>query len=371
MNILIYYYSDYRVKTLDYLSREISKDELRDALRDLHSRRRPRPCGLTVHTGIGCPYQCIYCYIYSMGFPRVIRRYPLSPYALAYAIASNKNIVLGRYGTFLALGSVTEPFHPVTKDYSMELIKVLHDILGNPVQVSTKAYIDQEDAKNLSRFDGLSILYTIVSIKWAKTIEPYAPPVEKRLESMGILSRYGIYVTLFLRPFIPGITEYEIDDILDRVSSTNIDRIVVGTLRVNKSILDSIRSHSRELYNLLKPYLPNRIDERQRAIKAAEIKRFIVKRAIEKGFKVYPSACSTSIDASKQRCSMCRFGPCGDGSYPPISDSDLVDFLEFMGYKKLDVSINEDDIVIYGRIDKNIIDYIKTVTRRDVKTVLR
>jgi len=367
----MYYYRDYRVKILDHLSSKVSRDELKAALRDSHSRRRPRPCGLTVHTGIGCPYQCIYCYIYSMGFPRVIRRYPLSLYALAYSIASNKNIVLGRYGTFLALGSVTEPFHPVTRDYSMELIKVLHDILGNPIQVSTKAYIDYEDAKNLSRFNGLSILYTIVSIKWAKIIEPYAPPVEKRLESMDILSRYSVHVTLFLRPFIPGIIKYEIDDILDRVSSVNIDRIVVGTLRVNKSILNSIRSRSRELYDLLKPYLPSKIDERQRVIKAAEIKRFIVRRATEKGFKVYPSACSASIDTSRQRCSMCRFGPCGDGSYPPISESDLIEFLEFMGYKKLDISINEDDIVIYGRIDKNIIDYIKTVTRRDVKTVLR
>jgi len=38
------------------------------ARRDHHARRPPRPCGMTIHTGIGCSMGCIYCYVPDMGF---------------------------------------------------------------------------------------------------------------------------------------------------------------------------------------------------------------------------------------------------------------------------------------------------------------
>ncbi|MEM4497864.1 MAG: radical SAM protein, partial [Nitrososphaerota archaeon] len=48
----------------------LDERELEVARRDPHARRLPRPCGLTVHTGLGCKFGCLYCYIYDMGFSR-------------------------------------------------------------------------------------------------------------------------------------------------------------------------------------------------------------------------------------------------------------------------------------------------------------
>ena len=41
----------------------MGEEAVRRAGRDPHARRPPRPCGLTVHPGRGCPNACLYCYV--------------------------------------------------------------------------------------------------------------------------------------------------------------------------------------------------------------------------------------------------------------------------------------------------------------------
>lgn len=375
MNLLVYYYKEYREKVIRSLEKHLDRDSIEKASRDPHCRRRPRPCGLTVHTGVGCPYQCRYCYIYSMGFSKSIVKYPLTPIELAYSISLNKNIVLGEYGTFLALGSVTEPFHPATREYSIELIRVLGRYLKNPIQVSTKEYLDHSSIEKLrNSVDKLSILYTITTLKWADTLEPYAPPPEKRFEAMANISRRGLHVTLFLRPFIPGATDMEIREILKMSREHLVDKIVVGTLRVNKSILTSIKSASQELYNYIKPYLPEKIDNVQRSIRAYDVKKYIVNMAYKYGFKIFPSACAATIDAYNQACYMCKYGPCGDSRFlPKISDSDVKDFMEYLGYKPINIVVDRRKIKVVvkdRKVDPISISYLKTISKRSVETTL-
>ncbi|MEM3479023.1 MAG: radical SAM protein, partial [Candidatus Bathyarchaeia archaeon] len=53
------------------LEDKLSSDSRRIASEDSHSKRMPRPCGMTIHTGVGCSYLCAYCYIYDMGFSAI------------------------------------------------------------------------------------------------------------------------------------------------------------------------------------------------------------------------------------------------------------------------------------------------------------
>jgi|GEM_PF-6610422 len=49
------------IKTLE---EKLGEGERREAEQDHHAKRLPRPCGITVHTGVGCSLACAYCYIY-------------------------------------------------------------------------------------------------------------------------------------------------------------------------------------------------------------------------------------------------------------------------------------------------------------------
>ena len=60
---------EFKARVRRVLEDTLSDDEVSVASRDWHARREPIPCGMTVHTGVGCSYGCLYCYIYDMGFP--------------------------------------------------------------------------------------------------------------------------------------------------------------------------------------------------------------------------------------------------------------------------------------------------------------
>ena len=368
MNIFEYHLR-LRYELLEKFRSSLDERDIKTALKDHHSKRGPIPCGLTIHTGIGCPYRCTYCYIYSMGFPKRIRRYPLSPYQLVYSILSNRHFIPGRYGTLLALGSVTEPFHQVTKEYTLELISILYT-LGNPIQVSTKEALEEGDIYNLLKFkDRLNILLTITTLKKPNLLEPYAPDPYRRLESAGVLIEKGVSTTLFVRPIIPGITDVEFPQILNEAGRLGFKEVILGTLRVNSDILSRLKTLPSEIYNEIVNRSPETIGRSQKPIYLRDIKEKLVKLAIRLGFKVLPAACSASIISSGQACNMCRYGPCGTyDKLPRISEEEVKDFLESKNIRVFNVEVDKWNIKIESsrKISKNIQNVLKTVSRRSL-----
>ncbi len=45
------------------LAEKLRPESIDRAALDHHARRRPIPCGMTIHTGVGCSYGCVYCYL--------------------------------------------------------------------------------------------------------------------------------------------------------------------------------------------------------------------------------------------------------------------------------------------------------------------
>jgi len=217
----------------------MGEEAARRAERDPHARRPPRPCGLTVHPGRGCPNACLYCYVGDLlgTGPAEPISTRLSGLELAYALARNPFFVPGRAGTFLAMGAVCDPFHPSLAGKTLDILSAVDEHLGNPTQFSTKMRLTPELVGELPRGLPISPLVTIITLERAKELEPRAPPPEERLETIRLLRKAGFKPMLFLRPMIPGLVEREADDLLSEAKQARGLGVVVGARRVSKPIL--------------------------------------------------------------------------------------------------------------------------------------
>lgn len=354
-----------KAELLEELRERIGEDGVERARKDWHARRRPRPCGLTIHTSVGCAFGCVYCYIYDMGFPRGVKEYSLSPQELLYAVLSNPYFVPGSYGTLIAVGSVTEPFSPNVKAKSIQYIKALAS-LGNPVQVSTKALLLEEDVRELSSVGLIDVLISVTTLRMCKALEPGAPHAIDRMKSAKLLASYGLHPTLFLRPILPGITDREAHEILKLAVAEGFDSVVLGTLRVTENILAKL---NRANVVIPPERLPKLRGRAQLPIKASDLKRRISRIAEGLGLRVLPASCSSNIVAHGQACAMCKMGPCGDvDKMPKVYEDDVAEFLEQRGIRA-EVVVNENNVIVKtpnGRLPDDVKYVVQTVCRREI-----
>lgn len=346
------------------LESRLSPRERKEALMDSHARREPRMCGLTVHPGRGCSFGCRYCYIEDMGFTGPPTVSNLSGLQLAYALLSNPYFLPSREGTLLAFGSVTEPFLPKVRERTLEYLRTVRELLGNPAQVSTKCYLNQEDSFKLVEADpGLSVLVTIPTMDRASEVEPLAPKPELRFLTMRNLSRL-VHVALFLRPLIPGIAEEEGPRILEIAKESGARGVVFGTLRVTPRIMERMRGIGiRHLEDLLSDR--NLRSGRQVPIDASLTKSLLTRMAAGLGLRVFPAACSANIEAHSLGCRACDLGPCG--GEPPASDArDLEEGLRLCG-------IDAEVVGIGGRLEVILRDGVRKekIARHLVSTASR
>jgi len=320
------------------LESRLPRESVERARRDWHARRSPIPCGMTIHTGMGCSYGCAYCYIYDMGFTMKPQPYPLTGEELVYALTVNPYLVPGPHGTLLAFGSVTEPFMPETAGRALEYLRATRDMLGNPQQVSTKTALKGRLLREFmeSADPKIDVLVTITTLRRWKALEPGASPPEERLEFMKALSSAGFSVTLFLRPIIPGVTDAEAEEILARAAEAGARKVVPGTLRVTPGILRRLAATKVVDVGEIEARLPRRPrgPRDQVPIKGRDLKERIIEAARSLGLKVLPASCSSNIESHGLACAACNMGPCGDPERLPEADeSALWEILKAAGVK--------------------------------------
>ena len=322
----------------------MSSAQKRRALKDYHARRKPRPCGITIHTGVGCSLRCLYCYIEDMGFKWDIKPYPLNDIELVYSLLSNPYFLPGKYGTLIAIGSVTEPFHPITKEKTFKYIEALSKYLGNFVQFSTKMYLTEEDAYRLKDLDpGISPLVTIITLEYASKLEPYAPSPEERFETIKNLSKAGLKPILFYRPLIPGIVEYEYQEIIKKAFKSGAVGVVAGSLRITKLILSRLKSIGVSIDEIVKRLPRQPGGNEQVTIIASDLKKMVLSYAKRLGLIPFTEACMANIYTHGCICwKMISRNIVVEGLKPPTIDEELVyNLAKELGIKVLSIRIKK------------------------------
>lgn len=356
-------------RILNKIQRFLDRDSIDKATKDHHSKRRPRPCGITIHTGIGCSLMCSYCYIYDMGFPSKVKPYPLTALELVYALAINPYVI--PYRTFAAYGSVTEPFLPITRDIAISYIASVYKWLYLPSQVSTKMVIDEDLAKKLREAEpNISILVTVITIDKADVLEKFAPNPFDRLEGVRVASRYGLPTYLFIRPIIPGVTDKELDKIISLGVEHNVRGVVLGSLRITSSIIRRLRSKGINIHEILQRTTEMPRGSKQVTVKINDLIKNIDRLALDYGIKVFRSACMANIDAHREYCYMCDLGPCGnaDKGYN-VEYGDVAEYLEFLmlKFKSIEIGPNTVYITVQKSCNKGILE----IARNALMHILR
>jgi DNA repair photolyase len=121
----------------------------------------------------------------------------------------------------IAIGTNTDPYQPIEKQWRImrELLEVL-DGANHPVAIVTKSSLVTRDIDILSRMAARGLAKVALSIttldrKLARTMEPRASTPTKRLEAIRDLNAAGIPTSVMVAPIIPGLTDHEIERILD------------------------------------------------------------------------------------------------------------------------------------------------------------
>ncbi|PTX55727.1 DNA repair photolyase [Litoreibacter ponti] len=173
----------------------------------------------------GCEHGCIYCFArpshaylgLSPGLDfetQLIAR----PGAAARLEAELRN---PRYRPkLIAIGTNTDAYQPIERDRAImrEILEVLSSF-RHPVGIVTKGALIERDIDILAEMASAGLARVGVSVttldpRIARVMEPRVPSPARRLKVIERLSRAGIPVRVMASPIIPGLTDPEIEAIV-------------------------------------------------------------------------------------------------------------------------------------------------------------
>ena len=235
--------------TIDEAEPPLRTEVRPDASRTVITRNESPDIGFdrSINVYRGCEHGCVYCYA------RPTHAYlGLSPgqdfesriFAKHDAPAQLER-ELARPGyvcRMIAMGTNTDPYQPTERRLALTrgVLEVLerHD---HPVGIVTKSALVTRDADILSRMAErrlatVSLSVTTQDREIARTMEPRASTPAKRLEAIRALRDAGVPVGVIVAPIVPGLTDHEIESILEAARDAGAERAGYVVLRLPQEV---------------------------------------------------------------------------------------------------------------------------------------
>jgi DNA repair photolyase len=144
----------------------------------------------------------------------------------------------------LAMSGVTDPYQPVER--RMEITRRCLEVLAefrNPVVIVTKSDLVTRDVDllaDLARHRAVLVNLSDTTLRnnHTRVMEPRAALPEKRLEAIRRLSEAGIPTGVMVAPVVPGLTDHEMPEILERAAEAGAVRASWIMLRLPHAVKD-------------------------------------------------------------------------------------------------------------------------------------
>ncbi|WP_370192811.1 PA0069 family radical SAM protein [Aurantimonas coralicida] len=138
----------------------------------------------------------------------------------------------------IAIGTNTDPYQPIEKSWRVmrEILEVL-EAANHPVGIVTKSALVLRDIDILSRMAAKGLAKVALSVTTldrtlARAMEPRAATPTKRLEAVKTLSEAGVPTMVMTAPIIPGLTDSEIERLLEAAQTAGAREVGYVLLRM-------------------------------------------------------------------------------------------------------------------------------------------
>jgi DNA repair photolyase len=190
--------------------------------RSILNRTKPNmPFQWTINPYRGCEIGCKYCYArYAHEFmeldPQSFEEKIYAKEAPAYLL--RQELAKIKKSDHIAIGTATDPYQPAERRFqrTRAILEVFARERNWHLGITTKSDVITRDIdllQEIARRNVLGIHITITTLdeRLARLIEPRAPRIELRLDTVRKLRAAGICVSVFPNPIMPGITDSEKD----------------------------------------------------------------------------------------------------------------------------------------------------------------
>lgn len=207
----------------------------------------------------GCEHGCIYCYArpthaYLGLSPGLDFESRLFTKPDAAGLLRRELAAPGYRPETIALGTATDPYQPIEREKRLTraVLEVL-DEARHPVGVTTKSDLVLRDLDILARMASRHLALVAISLPTldpalSRRLDPRAPRPEKRLSAMRALSAAGVPVMVNISPIIPGLTDHEIESLLEAARAHGASRIGHALLRLPGEVKDLVADWFAEHY---------------------------------------------------------------------------------------------------------------------------
>ena len=145
-------------------------------------------------------------------------------------------------GELVVFSGNTDPYQPLENQYNLTraCLKICAGY-QNPVGIITKSALilrDLDVLQELHRRAWIRVYFSIpfASDDMARKVEPQAPSITKRFETMEHLSKAGIPTAVSIAPIIPGLNEHDIPAILKKAREAGAQQACYLLLRLNDNV---------------------------------------------------------------------------------------------------------------------------------------
>ena len=144
----------------------------------------------------------------------------------------------------IAMGTNTDPYQPVERErrITRAILKVLSDC-NHPVTIVTKSALIERDIDFLAPMAEKGLCTAALSVTTlertvARSMEPRASAPARRLAAIRSLAEAGIPVRVMVAPVVPGITDHEMEDILEAARDAGASLASYIVLRLPGEVKD-------------------------------------------------------------------------------------------------------------------------------------